>query len=76
MQEADVSTLALSFEPILSPGKRPTIFFISFLLSLMLIICRWKSIFGAGQQVEHGWINNVTDRESELIKAYRQSPLN
>ncbi|TVY91269.1 Alpha-ketoglutarate-dependent taurine dioxygenase [Lachnellula willkommii] len=30
----------------------------------------WKSIFGAGQQVEHGWINNVTDRESELIKAY------
>ncbi|TVY50161.1 putative alpha-ketoglutarate-dependent sulfonate dioxygenase [Lachnellula cervina] len=30
----------------------------------------WKSVFGAGQQVEHGWINNVTDRESELIKAY------
>lgn len=30
----------------------------------------WKSVFGAGQQVEHGWINDVTDRESELIKAY------
>ncbi|TVY27079.1 putative alpha-ketoglutarate-dependent sulfonate dioxygenase [Lachnellula hyalina] len=30
----------------------------------------WKSIFGGGQQVEHGWINNVTDRESELIKGY------
>ncbi|KAE9368354.1 putative TfdA family taurine dioxygenase [Stipitochalara longipes BDJ] len=30
----------------------------------------WKSIFGAGAQIAHGHIDNVTERESELIKAY------
>ena len=30
----------------------------------------WKSLFGAGHQVEKGWIDEVTDRESEIIKAY------
>jgi hypothetical protein len=31
---------------------------------------RWKSIFGAGQQINKGWINDVTERESNLIKDY------
>ncbi|CAM1500828.1 Fc.00g099900.m01.CDS01 [Cosmosporella sp. VM-42] len=30
----------------------------------------WKSLFGAGHQVEAGWINGVTPRESEILKAY------
>lgn len=30
----------------------------------------WKSLFGAGQQVHHGWIDGVTDRESDILKAY------
>jgi alpha-ketoglutarate-dependent taurine dioxygenase len=30
----------------------------------------WKSLFGAGHQVHAGWIDNVTETESELIKAY------
>ncbi|EXJ54952.1 uncharacterized protein A1O5_12863 [Cladophialophora psammophila CBS 110553] len=30
----------------------------------------WKSLFGAGHQIEHGWIDNVTPRESEILKAY------
>ncbi|RVX72580.1 hypothetical protein B0A52_03976 [Exophiala mesophila] len=30
----------------------------------------WKSLFGAGHQVEAGRIDNVTPRESELLKAY------
>ncbi|KAH8781800.1 hypothetical protein F5882DRAFT_500180 [Hyaloscypha sp. PMI_1271] len=30
----------------------------------------WKSIFGAGQQINKGWINDVTERESNLIKDY------
>jgi len=30
----------------------------------------WKSLFGAGHQIHAGWINDVTDRESEIIKAY------
>ncbi len=30
----------------------------------------WKSLYGAGAQVEKGWIDNVTDHESELIKTY------
>ncbi|KAK3365554.1 hypothetical protein B0T24DRAFT_392898 [Lasiosphaeria ovina] len=30
----------------------------------------WKSVFGAGHQVEAGWINDVTHRESEIIKDY------
>ena len=33
----------------------------------------WKSIFGAGAQIAHGHIDNVTERESELIKAYCES---
>ncbi|KAI3154229.1 hypothetical protein CBS147325_1321 [Penicillium roqueforti] len=28
----------------------------------------WKSLFGAGQQVEHGWIEGVTQLESEVLK--------
>ncbi|CAI7616195.1 unnamed protein product [Penicillium glandicola] len=28
----------------------------------------WKSLFGAGQQVEHGWIEGVTQLESEILK--------
>ncbi|KAI1082720.1 taurine catabolism dioxygenase [Whalleya microplaca] len=30
----------------------------------------WKSLFGAAHQVEAGWINDVTDRESQILKAY------
>jgi len=30
----------------------------------------WKSLFGAGHQIHAGWINDVTERESEIIKAY------
>jgi len=30
----------------------------------------WKSLFGAGHQVHAGWIDNVTETESEIIKAY------
>jgi len=30
----------------------------------------WKSLFGAGHQVYAGHIDGVTDRESEIIKAY------
>ena len=30
----------------------------------------WKSLFGAGHQVHAGWINGVTERESEILKAY------
>ncbi|RMZ75382.1 hypothetical protein DV737_g5319, partial [Chaetothyriales sp. CBS 132003] len=30
----------------------------------------WKSLFGAGHQVHKGWIDNVTEYESELLKAY------
>ncbi|KAL7629487.1 hypothetical protein AAE478_001007 [Parahypoxylon ruwenzoriense] len=30
----------------------------------------WKSLFGAAGQVEAGWINGVTERESEILKAY------
>jgi len=30
----------------------------------------WKSLFGAAHQIEHGWIDNVTQRESEILKAY------
>ncbi|CAI7641719.1 unnamed protein product [Penicillium palitans] len=28
----------------------------------------WKSLFGAGQQVEHGWIEGVTQLESQVLK--------
>ncbi|KAF2497150.1 taurine catabolism dioxygenase [Lophium mytilinum] len=30
----------------------------------------WKSLFGAGHQVHAGWIDNVTETESEVIKEY------
>ncbi|RAO67585.1 uncharacterized protein BHQ10_003597 [Talaromyces amestolkiae] len=30
----------------------------------------WKSLFGAAHQVEHGWIEGVTPRESEILKQY------
>lgn len=30
----------------------------------------WKSLFGAAGQVENGWINGVTERESEILKDY------
>lgn len=30
----------------------------------------WKSLFGAGHQVHAGWYNGVTERESEVLKAY------
>ncbi|KAK3986752.1 alpha-ketoglutarate-dependent sulfonate dioxygenase [Cladorrhinum sp. PSN332] len=30
----------------------------------------WKSLFGAGHQVAAGWINDVTERESEILKQY------
>ncbi|KAK1756633.1 alpha-ketoglutarate-dependent sulfonate dioxygenase [Echria macrotheca] len=30
----------------------------------------WKSLFGAGHQVKAGWINGVTERESEILKSY------
>ncbi|KAI1385000.1 taurine catabolism dioxygenase [Hypoxylon trugodes] len=30
----------------------------------------WKSLFGAAGQVEAGWINGVTERESEILKDY------
>ncbi|KAK5055200.1 hypothetical protein LTR84_012949 [Exophiala bonariae] len=30
----------------------------------------WKSLFAAAHQVQHGWIDNVTPRESEILKTY------
>lgn len=30
----------------------------------------WKSLFGAGHQVHAGWINGVTERESDILKDY------
>ncbi|KAK6369497.1 uncharacterized protein PV06_10828 [Exophiala oligosperma] len=30
----------------------------------------WKSLFGAGHQIAAGWIDNVTPRESEILKEY------
>jgi alpha-ketoglutarate-dependent taurine dioxygenase len=30
----------------------------------------WKSLFGAGHQVQHGWIDGLSERESEILKAY------
>ncbi|EXJ80743.1 hypothetical protein A1O3_07027 [Capronia epimyces CBS 606.96] len=30
----------------------------------------WKGIFVAGEQIKPGWINGVTDRESEILKDY------
>lgn len=36
----------------------------------------WKSLFGAAHQVEKGWINDVTERESEILKAYCKSSSN
>jgi len=30
----------------------------------------WKSLFGAGHQVRAGWINEITERESEILKDY------
>jgi alpha-ketoglutarate-dependent taurine dioxygenase len=30
----------------------------------------WKSLFGAAGQVQHGWIDGVTPRESEILKDY------
>ncbi|SPO06792.1 related to taurine dioxygenase [Cephalotrichum gorgonifer] len=30
----------------------------------------WKSLFGAAHQVAAGWINGVTERESEILKDY------
>ena len=35
----------------------------------------WKSLFGAGQQVEHGWIEDVTPLESEVLKGLCKSGL-
>jgi alpha-ketoglutarate-dependent taurine dioxygenase len=34
----------------------------------------WKALFGAGHQVHAGWIDNVTETESEVIKDYCSSP--
>ena len=36
----------------------------------------WKSLFGAGHQIHAGWIDNVTETESETIKAYCEWHLN
>lgn len=30
----------------------------------------WKSLFAAGGQLAAGYINDVTERESEILKAY------
>jgi alpha-ketoglutarate-dependent taurine dioxygenase len=30
----------------------------------------WKSLFGAAGQVDNGWIEGVTKRESEILKKY------
>ena len=30
----------------------------------------WKSLFGTAHQVEHGWNDNVPQRESEILKTY------
>jgi alpha-ketoglutarate-dependent taurine dioxygenase len=30
----------------------------------------WKSLFAAGGQVKNGWIDDVTPRESEILKDY------
>lgn len=36
----------------------------------MLILFRWKSLFAAGFQIRAGWIDDVTDCESEILKSY------
>lgn len=41
-------------------------------MSISLIDYRWKSLFGAGHQVHAGWIDDTTERESEILKAYCQ----
>ena len=33
----------------------------------------WKSLFAIGGQVRAGWINDVTERESEILKNYCKS---
>jgi hypothetical protein len=35
----------------------------------------WKSLFGAAHQIEAGWINGVTERESDILKAYCRTTL-
>lgn len=36
----------------------------------MLMFVRWKSLFAAGFQIRAGWIDDVTDHESEMLKSY------
>jgi alpha-ketoglutarate-dependent taurine dioxygenase len=31
---------------------------------------RWKSLYAAGFQIRAGWIDDVTDYESEMLKSY------
>ncbi|KAL6239648.1 hypothetical protein BDW75DRAFT_249738 [Aspergillus navahoensis] len=33
----------------------------------------WKSLFGAAGQVDNGWIEGVTKRESEILKTYSEN---
>ena len=33
-------------------------------------VTSWKSLFGVGHQVDAGYIEGVTERESEILKAY------
>ena len=35
----------------------------------------WKSLFGAAHQVHAGWINGVSERESDILKDYCKSPV-
>ncbi|PYH67485.1 uncharacterized protein BO88DRAFT_416971 [Aspergillus vadensis CBS 113365] len=39
-------------------------------LTLRPVITGWKSLFGAAGQVEHGWIEGVSRRESQILKTY------
>ena len=54
------------FEPIQSQGKTLE----SLTVERGADWHSWKSLFGAAHQIEAGYINDVTERESDIIKAY------
>lgn len=33
----------------------------------------WKSVFGAANTIENGWINELTPYENNIVKEYRES---
>lgn len=66
MAGTDQDTIVLSCGPTPLLGKtiakipRPS----------RLILCRWKSLFTGGFQTKAGWIDDVTEYESEMMKDY------